>query len=69
MEENRNMPEQTSEQELSELLQIRRDKLAALQAAGKNPFEITRFDRDALNNRKSLTYPYIVPPKNSRVNK
>ncbi len=49
MEENRNMPEQTSEQELSELLQIRRDKLAALQAAGRNPFEITRFDRDALS--------------------
>ncbi len=31
--------------ELSEILQIRRDKLAALQAAGKNPFEITVFDR------------------------
>ena len=26
-------------EELHELLQIRRDKLAALQAAGKNPFD------------------------------
>ena len=52
MEENRNMPAPAAEQtetELSELLQIRRDKLTALQAAGKNPFEITRFDRDALS--------------------
>ena len=31
--------------ELSEILQIRRDKLAALQAAGKNPYAITVFDR------------------------
>ena len=33
-----------SSQELSEILQIRRDKLAALQAAGKDPFAITKFD-------------------------
>ena len=33
-------------QPLSELLQIRRDKLSALQAAGENPYEITRFARD-----------------------
>lgn len=31
--------------ELHELLQIRRDKLAALQAAGKNPFDIVKFDQ------------------------
>ena len=31
-------------QELSEILQIRRDKLSALQEAGKDPFSITRFD-------------------------
>ena len=29
------------EQDLSELLQIRRDKLAALQDKGEDPFEIT----------------------------
>ena len=33
-------------QPLSELLQIRRDKLTALQAAGENPYAITRFARD-----------------------
>ena len=33
-----------AEQELSEILQIRRDKLAALQEAGRDPFRITRFD-------------------------
>ena len=32
-------------EELHELLQIRRDKLAALQAAGKNPFDIVEFDQ------------------------
>ncbi len=32
--------------ELSELLQIRRDKLKALQEQGRDPFEIVRFDRD-----------------------
>lgn len=30
--------------ELSELLQIRRDKLSALRAEGRDPYEITRFD-------------------------
>ena len=29
---------------LGELLKIRREKLAALQEAGKNPFEITKYD-------------------------
>ena len=32
-------------EELHELLQIRRDKLAVLQAAGKNPFDIVKFDQ------------------------
>lgn len=31
-------------QELSEILQIRRDKLSELQAAGKDPFQITKYD-------------------------
>jgi len=38
---------QASEPQVSELLQIRRDKLAELQAAGRDPFRETRFDRDA----------------------
>ena len=40
--------EMTAEQ-LSELLQIRRDKLTALQQAGKDPFVITKYNVDAHN--------------------
>lgn len=38
------MPTGQGEQNLNELLQVRRDKLTALQNAGKNPFEITKYD-------------------------
>ncbi len=43
-ENNDNIPVQ-SEQELSELLQIRRDKLTALQEQGRDPFAQTKYDR------------------------
>ena len=33
-----------AERDINELLKIRRDKLAELQAAGKDPFVITKFD-------------------------
>ncbi len=39
--------EQAPEQELGELLQIRRDKLARLREEGKDPFVITKCERDA----------------------
>jgi len=32
------------EQDLNQLLKVRREKLAALQAAGKDPFQITKYD-------------------------
>ncbi len=32
------------EQDINQLLQVRRDKLAVLQEAGKDPFQITRYD-------------------------
>lgn len=41
--------QEVQEQELSELLQIRREKLAALQEAGRDPFKETRFDRTAMS--------------------
>ena len=44
-ENNQNNAQTENTQELSELLQIRRDKLTAFQEAGKNPFEITKFKR------------------------
>lgn len=34
------------QQDISELLQIRRDKLAALQAEGNNPFFVNTCDKD-----------------------
>ncbi len=40
MEQNNNI----ETQDLSEILKIRRDKLAALREAGNDPFEITKFD-------------------------
>ena len=35
---------QENNNDINQLLQVRRDKLAAFQDAGKNPFEITKFD-------------------------
>ena len=35
---------QKSERELNELLQIRREKLSNLQARGKDPFTITKYN-------------------------
>ncbi|MBR2296173.1 MAG: lysine--tRNA ligase [Clostridia bacterium] len=49
MQENNNTNAVNEEVELSEILQIRRDKLSALCAEGKNPFEITKFDVTALS--------------------
>ncbi len=33
-----------AEQDIGQLLKVRREKLAALKEAGKNPFEITKYD-------------------------
>ena len=45
MNENNNNIEQTEELDINHLMQIRRDKLKELQEAGKDPFEITKYDR------------------------
>ena len=42
-DQTNNQPVQ-EEPSLSELLQIRRDKLAALQGQGQDPFVLTKFD-------------------------
>ena len=41
---NQNQQNAQAEPSLSELLQIRRDKLSALQAVGKDPFQVTKYD-------------------------
>ncbi|MCQ2436381.1 MAG: lysine--tRNA ligase [Clostridia bacterium] len=42
---NENISEELTEEKLNEVRQIRRDKLAALVEAGKDPFKITKYDR------------------------
>ena len=58
MEDNRNENVQNvqTEENLSEILQIRRDKLADLQNAGKDPFVITKYD--GLDRRQTYEPPY-----------
>lgn len=48
MEENRIFAPET-EAELNEILRIRREKLAALKAAGKDPYQKVKYDRTALS--------------------
>ena len=48
MEEIKTVP-QVEEQDLSEILKIRRDKLEALKSAGKNPFEKVKYNRTAFS--------------------
>ena len=43
-------PAEQDEAELSEILQIRRDKLKKLQDEGRDPFEITKFNRTAFSS-------------------
>ncbi|MCD8188666.1 MAG: OB-fold nucleic acid binding domain-containing protein, partial [Clostridiales bacterium] len=53
-----------SEKSLSEILQIRRDKLTALQEAGHDPFQVTKYDVDthaeAINEHYDLLEGSIV---------
>ncbi|HIR56116.1 MAG TPA: lysine--tRNA ligase [Candidatus Gallacutalibacter pullicola] len=48
MSETKQDPIQQEGQDLSELLRIRRDKLSALRAEGRDPFRITTCERDTL---------------------
>ena len=59
MEENREVLAEATQEELNELLQIRRDKLTALREAGMDPFQQVRFDRtsnsqEILNNFEQM---------------
>ncbi|MBQ8648548.1 MAG: lysine--tRNA ligase [Clostridia bacterium] len=46
-ENNKNVNTAESEKELNEILRVRREKLAALQQAGNDPYEQTRYDFDS----------------------
>lgn len=59
MEENKNVTaanEAAPELDLNEILKVRRAKLDALKAAGKNPFEKVRYDRTALSGDIKSNY-------------
>lgn len=56
MSENKINETAAPEQELSELLQIRRDKLKALQEEGRDPFTQTRFVRSAYSDEIKSDY-------------
>ena len=45
MQENNNQENQEQELDLNQLMKIRREKLSELQEQGKDPFEITKYDR------------------------
>ena len=45
MSENAKTANTAPAQDLNEILRVRREKLASLQAEGRDPFEITKFDR------------------------
>ena len=49
MAEGNNIQEVQQTEDLSEILQIRRDKLAKLQEEGRDPFKITKFERTAFS--------------------
>ena len=56
MSEVVNQTPEMTEQQVSELLQVRRDKLAALCEAGQNPYEITKFNFNAYQ----IEHPHCV---------
>lgn len=51
-----NPAEEITEEQLSEILQVRRDKLADLQANGKDPFKITKYNVDADSENIKANY-------------
>ncbi len=44
MAEQQNQGQQNQQQDIGQLLKVRRDKLAELQAAGRDPYQITKYD-------------------------
>ncbi|MBR6020117.1 MAG: lysine--tRNA ligase [Lachnospiraceae bacterium] len=52
-----------NEQEMSELLKIRRQKLADLQAAGRDPFQITKFDQTHHTDEVKALYEALEAEK------
>ena len=56
MSENEIENLENNEQDLNKLMQVRLDKLKELQAEGKDPFEITKYDRTELSSQIKENY-------------
>ena len=53
---DQNQNTQQPEQDINQLVKVRREKLAALQEAGKDPFQITKFDQTHHTNDAKALY-------------
>ena len=71
MNENKeNVETEIDEMELNKLMQVRLDKLKQLQEAGKDPFEITKYDRTELSEElweKPLFVQYKIVKEKFKV--
>lgn len=50
IEKENNLSQEAAQEDMSELIRIRREKLKELQDAGRDPFQVTYYDRDVLNS-------------------
>ena len=59
------MAEQNNQQDVNQLLKIRRDKLTTLQEEGKDPFQITKFDvtHHTTDIRENFEALEVIPEK------
>ena len=48
-------------QDVNQLLKVRRDKLADLQANGRDPFQITKFDQTH-HSLEAVSYTHLTLP-------
>ena len=69
MSQEQNQTQKNQEQDVNQLLKVRREKLAALQAAGKDPFQITKFDQThhslevkGLYEAHAVSYTHLTLP-------
>ena len=57
MEENRIPNTERPEEDIGELIKVRREKLRELQEAGKDPFREVRFEKTAMSRAIRENYP------------
>ena len=65
MSQNKDVKETQAQQDLSELLQIRRDKLTQLQQAGQDPFVLTKFPVDSHAAELKEKFNHLQPEEES----